>query len=136
MEMGRTMNRRASNGYPLAWNSGLIQADIYARAGWRCEHCGMQFPEGSTKACDSRRRDGLPMILTVHHLDGVPSNGDYTNLVALCQRCHLHVQATWRPGQPLPPAWENLPIWMIVRGIQPDRTFIQLRLWKDEPCDN
>ncbi|MCZ7544939.1 MAG: hypothetical protein M5R40_16085 [Anaerolineae bacterium] len=22
------------------------------------------------------------------------------NLVALCQRCHLHVQALWRPGDP------------------------------------
>lgn len=31
-------------------------------------------------------------VLTVHHLDIDPSNCAWWNLVALCQRCHLHIQ--------------------------------------------
>lgn len=122
------IERASKNGYPPAWNLGIIQADIYKRAGWRCEHCGMQFPVGSTKAIEARRRDGQPMVLTVHHLDGVPSNCDYTNLVALCQRCHLHVQAVWKPGEPLPATWDSVPEWMTKRGINPERGMVQLRM--------
>jgi hypothetical protein len=32
-------------------------------------------------------------ILTVHHLDGDKSNCRWWNLAALCQRCHLEIQA-------------------------------------------
>lgn len=32
-------------------------------------------------------------ILTVHHLDGDKANVRWWNLVALCQRCHLEIQA-------------------------------------------
>jgi hypothetical protein len=32
-------------------------------------------------------------ILTVHHLDGDKANLAWWNLAALCQRCHLEIQA-------------------------------------------
>lgn len=39
-------------------------------------------------------------IGTVHHLDGNKSNCTWWNLLALCQRCHLNVQARVNPQQP------------------------------------
>jgi hypothetical protein len=35
----------------------------------------------------------VPNVLTVHHLDEVKSNLQSWNLAALCQRCHLRIQA-------------------------------------------
>lgn len=32
-------------------------------------------------------------MLTVHHLDGDKGNCEWWNLAALCQRCHLRIQA-------------------------------------------
>lgn len=39
-------------------------------------------------------------ILTVHHFDGRKDNCVWWNLLALCQRCHLHTQARVNPQQP------------------------------------
>ncbi|HVT74560.1 MAG TPA: hypothetical protein VHD61_15610 [Lacunisphaera sp.] len=39
-------------------------------------------------------------IGTVHHLDGNKSNCRWWNLLALCQRCHLTIQARVNPHQP------------------------------------
>jgi hypothetical protein len=44
--------------------------------------------------------DGLPAdgeCLTVHHFDGDKCNNERWNLMALCQRCHLSVQARVDP---------------------------------------
>ena len=48
---------------------------------WCCVRCGHEhdIPAG--------------YMLTVHHLDLNPSNNAWWNLLALCQRCHLRVQA-------------------------------------------
>lgn len=89
------------NDYPDDWDE--IARDVKDRAEWHCEHCGHKHdPEHG-------------YTLTVHHLDGVKSNCDYTNLVALCQRCHLHIQAIYRPGQMALPGWW-IP-WMQERGL-------------------
>ena len=79
--------------YPPDWPD--IARRIKERAGWRCENCGHPH--------DPQSRH----VLTVHHLDLNPQNNSETNLVALCQRCHLSVQAHYRPGQLflLPPPW-------------------------------
>ncbi len=103
--------------YPPEWISGSIQAAMYARAGWRCEHCGLAFEPGSTKAKTATNRDGKPVILTVHHLDGDKANCDWTNLLVCCQRCHLHIQATWKPGGVLPARWQPVPAWITGRGL-------------------
>lgn len=104
--------------YPQDWREGKIQQRMYEWAGWRCEHCGMEFEPGSTKAKTARRRDGHPVTLTVHHLDGDCSNCDWTNLLVSCQACHLHVQALWCPGEVLPLSWNNMPpTWLVKRGL-------------------
>ncbi len=95
--------RKCKGAYPSAWPR--IAARVKDAAGWRCEHCGHPHDPASGHT------------LTVHHLDGDPANCADANLVALCQRCHLSIQATWRPGDPLPPAWEAVPTWLARRGL-------------------
>lgn len=86
--------------YPENW--GEIALAIKRRAEWRCEHCG-------------RPHDPVAgYCLTVHHLDLNKSNCDRENLVALCQRCHLSIQARYRPGQ----MWLlDAPAWAVDRGL-------------------
>jgi len=75
--------------YPVNWQD--IAAIVKNAASWKCEHCG--HPHDPTSG----------HTLTVHHLDGNPLNCSNYNLVALCQRCHLHIQAIYKPGQFLLP---------------------------------
>lgn len=66
------MNRK---GYPKDWK--LIAQKVKAKADWKCQKC-------------HRRPTGKPGdALTVHHRDGNPINCRDSNLIALCQRCHL-----------------------------------------------
>lgn len=67
------------NQYPENWKE--IATRVKDEAGWKCIRCGHAHdtPAG--------------YMLTVHHLDGNKSNCAWWNLVALCQRCHLSVQA-------------------------------------------
>lgn len=108
-----------SGEYPHLWVRGLIQARVRERAGHRCEHCGMEFREGTNLAVKARRRNGHPIVGTVHHIDGNKSNCSWSNLVYLCQRCHyrLHLYG-WTPGADLPLAWRNEPPrWITARGL-------------------
>lgn len=81
--------------YPADW--GKIAYDKKNSAGWRCEHCG---------APDDRESGH---VLTVHHLDGNKANCDPSNLVALCQKCHLHIQSKYHPDQGFLPGMK--PTW-------------------------
>jgi len=65
-------------GYTKDWNK--IANEIKEAAGWKCENCEHPNDPGNGYA------------LTVHHLDANPQNNDPSNLVALCQRCHLKHQ--------------------------------------------
>ena len=76
-------------GYPDHWDAIALAAKCRAR--WRCEHCNHPHDPKSGHT------------LTVHHLDGDKSNCAPENLVALCQRCHLTLQALYRPGQTVMP---------------------------------
>lgn len=118
-----------SKGYPSAWMTNQIQYAMYERAGWRCEHCGMEFKPGSTKAITARNQDGRPVILTVYHLDGNPANCAYENLLVCCQRCHLHIQGVWKPGGCLPATWIPAPEWITKRGLAYSIVAIQLKLF-------
>lgn len=61
-----------------------ISRRVKAEAGWKCEMCGHYNSPGEGYA------------LTVHHLDGDPGNNQRWNLIAVCQRCHLKMQAADR----------------------------------------
>ncbi len=56
------------------------------RAGNKCIRCGSPSVPGK--------------ILTTHHLDGDKSNDSWYNLLALCQVCHLQIQAKVDPAEP------------------------------------
>jgi len=71
--------------YPDNWKE--IARKVKERAGWRCENCG--------KYHNPKER----RTLTVHHIDRNPSNNEPWNLVALCQRCHLHIQSKFNAFQ-------------------------------------
>ena len=80
--------RRAAKGdYPKDWP--IIATRIKTLARWCCERCGVEsmpdFPD------EHKLPDGT--MLTVHHLDGNKWNCEQWNLAALCQRCHLRIQA-------------------------------------------
>lgn len=64
--------------YPAEWPE--VARLVKTLAGWRCERC--DHPHAPS-----------PWVLTVHHLDGNKWNLNDWNLAALCQRCHLRVQA-------------------------------------------
>ena len=65
--------------YP--WNWDRIAHRVKRFWGWRCERCG--HPNAPA----------VGRTLTVHHLDGDKSNCRPWNLAALCQVCHLQIQA-------------------------------------------
>ena len=69
----------AGSAYPADWEE--LGRRVKDEAGWKCIRC---------------ERDHDPATgytLTVHHLDMDPGNSKWWNLLALCQRCHLHIQA-------------------------------------------
>lgn len=115
--------------YPSDWLTGLLQRAAYERAGWRCEHCGAQFPIGDTRHATLRNRDGKPRILTVHHIVDDKMDCSYENTVALCQNCHLHVQGVWQPGGVLPATWSPVPEWITARGLAYRVAGVQLALF-------
>jgi len=65
--------------YPKDWKS-KIRPDILRRAKNKCENCGVE---------NYTLRDGSKIVLTISHTDHDISNNDYSNLMALCQRCHI-----------------------------------------------
>jgi hypothetical protein len=71
--------RKSIGDYPPDWPE--IAKQVKDEAGWKC------------RRCDHPHDPEAGYILTVHHLDMNPANNAWWNLVALDQRCHLHVQA-------------------------------------------
>lgn len=64
--------------YPSNWKQ--IREDILQRANNRCEFCGIENY--------SIRENGSKVVLTIAHLDHTPEHCEYSNLRALCQKCH------------------------------------------------
>ncbi len=86
-----------AKGYPQNWSA--IATALKEWADWKCEHCNTPHnpPAG--------------YCLTVHHLNGDKTNCAFENLLACCQRCHLHIQARYTPGQLWtfePPKWAHI----------------------------
>lgn len=75
-----------SGHYPADWDA--VATRVKDAANWTCIRCAHPH-EPASGHC-----------LTVHHLDGDKSNCRWWNLLALCQRCHLHIQAKVIPERP------------------------------------
>lgn len=88
------------NDYPDNWKE--IAKRIKDKANWHCEQCGHPHDYESGH------------VLTVHHLNGDKADCAYKNLVALCQRCHLKVQAYYHPDQMF---LLGKPSWAIAREL-------------------
>lgn len=77
--------------YPKNWNA--ISEDIrFNRADNKCELCGAinhSYVNSKTRElCLPDEYNAIRIVLTVAHLDHQPENCDYTNLKAMCQKCH------------------------------------------------
>ncbi len=64
-----------------------IRADILARASHNCEG-SPEWPNCRAINYNPHPETGSKVILTIAHLDHNPTNSDYNNLKAWCQRCH------------------------------------------------
>ena len=95
--------------YPA--NRDELHDQVRSEAGCRCIRCGHPDDAPAIRKdgrearaiCDVRcthPNDGKMRILTVHHLDGNKSDNRWWNLLALCQSCHLTVQARVIPERP------------------------------------
>ena len=73
------MPRKSTGAYPLNWAE--ISRAVKDEAEWKCVRCGHPHDRESGH------------VLTVHHLDGHKDNCAWYNLAALCQKCHLRIQA-------------------------------------------
>jgi hypothetical protein len=73
------MGRKSTGAYPDNWTE--IAIAVKDAAGWQCVRCGHPHDIASGH------------MLTVHHLDLNPANCAWWNTPALCQRCHLRIQA-------------------------------------------
>jgi hypothetical protein len=105
-----TVRLTIRNAYPAEWP--LVSYAVKLAAGWRCIRCGHLDPRrgGGQGRCDkhcTHSPDGKPRVLTVHHLDGDKANLAWWNLLALCQVCHLGIQARVIPERRW--LWEHSP---------------------------
>ena len=73
------MPRKSVGEYPDNWPE--IARAVKGQASWRCVRCGHEHDPAAG------------YTLTVHHLDLDPGNCRFWNIPALCQRCHLQIQA-------------------------------------------
>lgn len=64
-----------------------IRADIIDRAEHACEG-SPHWPDCRAVNYEAHPSTGSKVVLTIAHLDHDPSNNDYANLKAWCQRCH------------------------------------------------
>lgn len=73
--------------YPRNWKR--ISQLIRIKAGNKCEICDAMNKEPHPVT-------GSKVVLTVHHLDFNPQNNEEYNLMSLCQRCHIRLDAKYK----------------------------------------
>lgn len=112
------MRLQIRGSYPPDWPA--IAAGVKRAADCRCIRCGHPFSERGRPlpcraGCDPSRgahRAPAPQPYGgtnygVHHLDGDKANCRWWNLLALCNHCHLTVQAKLIPERPY--LWQHTP---------------------------
>ena len=64
------------------------------RAKGKCEQCGAinwsYVNKYTRKLCLEDEEDAIKIVLTVAHMDHDKTNNRFSNLKALCQKCHLN----------------------------------------------
>ena len=114
------MKRKSTGEYPEDWPE--IAKRVKAEAGWTCIRCS--HPHDPANG----------YTLTVHHLDINPANCEWWNLAALCQRCHLTIQAKVVMEQPWMfehSEWFKPYVagyYAAVRGLPTDRQYVMDRI--------
>lgn len=73
------MTRKSTGEYPPDWKE--VAKAVKDEHDWKCIRCGH----------DHEPQAGY--TLTIHHADMNPANNRWHNLLCLCQRCHLQIQA-------------------------------------------
>lgn len=73
--------------YPENWDK--LSFYLREKAGWKCELCQANngFSHPITKSI---------VVLTVHHINGDPTDNRKFNLIVLCQRCHNKLDQPFR----------------------------------------
>lgn len=109
------------NDYTDDWKSiaNIVKTD----AGWACVRCHHPHDVGAGR------------MLTVHHFDGDKANNARWNLMALCQACHLSVQARVNPHTPL--LFDCVSIWAMpyIAGFYDANSITpveELRFWQEQ----
>ena len=82
--------------YPKDWPE-ISRRIRFERAGGRCECSGQCFDDHGGR-CKKRNGDPTPtpgwhVVLTTAHLNHTPEDCRDENLLALCQACHLKLDA-------------------------------------------
>lgn len=77
--------------YPENWKE-LSNYIRFERAKGKCENCGAIHKSWvnryTRELCLSDEENAIRIILTTAHLDHNPQNNKFSNLKALCQKCH------------------------------------------------
>ena len=68
--------------YPMEWP--IISKAIKDERGWQCEICHV------------KQGDEPNNNMTVHHKDHSPFNNDPSNLLVVCQKCHLRLEGVYK----------------------------------------
>ena len=86
--------------YPKNWPA--IRAKIRARAGDKCEWCGVPNheyiirTEAGFETCGPEQHGAVYIICTTAHMNHVPEDCRDENLAFLCQKCHNGYDAKHR----------------------------------------
>lgn len=78
----KTLERLKKSGDMDAYN--VIKTLINAKDGWKNVYEYLEPSSGK------ENQKAIKVVLTIAHLDHDTSHNDYSNLKALCQRCHLN----------------------------------------------
>lgn len=95
---------RNRQNYPAEWHD-VIRPEILKRAKYKCENCGLVhrktylfYPYTNPILIDKEElqeakangEKAYTIFLQISHQDHDTTNNDYSNLKALCQKCHLN----------------------------------------------
>lgn len=109
--------------YPKNWKE--IREKILERANNKCEFCGVEnhrwgyrnskgdfiISVGMQQEADELDGEKLfRIVLTIAHLDHNPQNNDFSNLRALCQKCHNNYDKEHRKETRRKTKLTNLPL--------------------------